>query len=228
MYMSDVSAMVLVVFYLPICIGVIWLVNRSLKKGLLGTWIRRVLLACLSIVMFLLPTWDAILGKYYLDKFCEGDGGTYLNRSERVAGIYFDERPRDDIAKAFLKRGFDFIEMGQEGDYFRYFLNKNLNLTSIKVTTLLSKYIIAYESSRTRVGPNYLNITVANQFLEHMGSKERLGGFRNYQMYTRLDKTWEGIGALQSTRCTDITKFNTQDKFQKKTKYLDIVANIKD
>jgi len=77
------------------------------------------------------------------------------------------------------------------------------------------------------VGPNYLNITVANQFLEDIDSKESLGGFRNYQIHTGLDKKLEGIGAIQSARCTDIPRLKKQDNFRKKTKYLDVLANIK-
>jgi len=71
--------------------------------------------------MFLFVTWDAILGKYYLDKFCEADSGTYINSYARIAGIYFAEKPREDIAQAFLDRGFDFIEVGEKGSYRRYF-----------------------------------------------------------------------------------------------------------
>jgi uncharacterized membrane protein YjgN (DUF898 family) len=120
MYMGGASKLVLTVLYLPLCLLILWLISRSLKKRSIQTKYRVALILFLSISMFFFATWDAILGKYYLDKYCEADGGTYINTDERVTGRYLAYRPRSETAISLLNKGYSFIEMGVDGDYVRY------------------------------------------------------------------------------------------------------------
>lgn len=225
MYMSYFSIMILIVFYLPLCYLLLRFLGKFVSNVTDSHTLKGVVIGLFSVFLFLVPTWDAILGKIYLDDLCESDGGTYINFSSNIGGIYFNESPRRDVAEKFLRMGFKIVEMGVSKPYFRYSANKFGEVSVERDVKLNSESIIAYDSYRKRVGPSYLNISVENQFLFGLNSSEVYGGFRDYQIYARIDKYWEGLGSLATTRCTDISKFNRQEHFKNKTQYLGILAN---
>ena len=63
---------------------------------------RNLLSVILAIGMFLFPTWDAILGKYYLDSYCEKKGGYYVNEGARIDQIYMNGYSSEKMAEMLL------------------------------------------------------------------------------------------------------------------------------
>ncbi len=211
MYMGNGSIMVLVLLYFPICLFILWLINRALKNACVKAIKSRVILFSIASIMFFFATWDAILGKYYLDKFCEADGGTYINTNKRIEGRYLAYKPRPETAVSLLNKGYSFIEMGKDENYVRYTFDENKTLKDVQITELTSR--VVKDGKHTKVGPDYLNITMSNSYLMDKYSKKILGGYRNFLVYTNLDKTLGGIGAIGGTRCTDISRFKDQERF---------------
>lgn len=227
MYMSDLSAMVLIVIYLPVCVGVIWLVNRSLKKGLLSTWTRRGLLVCLSIVMFLLPTWDAILGKYYLDQLCEDGGGTFVKENTKVKGIYVPYVADEKYAKSLLSYGFSFVEMKlKKGGITRFFLDQQEELTHIAAASAISHYTIGHDSNISINKPLFMfgaEITMHQTYVQNIDNGEKVAGYREYTFQTALDNKFSSVGSPPQ-RCRWIPSFQSKEKFSNQTKYFHLIS----
>jgi len=227
MYMSYVSLILITIFYF-IPVGLLLrLLNRRLKKSGVATPKRLGMVSSITVVLFLIPTWDAILGKHYLDYYCEKDGGLYDFHQERIDGLYIEYRADLHSAKQYLKRGFDFVEMGMQPDYVRFFIDANGELLEQPVAVLNSQVRRVYDDPNTRVGPDSLTLTVYNQYLEDLDTGEPVAGFRSYAFYTELDAYLGRIGATPVMRCTNIPRFQNDERFPKsESHYLDVVRSI--
>jgi len=184
MYMSYLSVIVLVVLYMPLCIAALWVVNRFLKKVSVGMLFRKVSFFLLVVALFLLPTWDAILGKYYLDKYCGRDGGMSIGKAVQLDGVYMPARHSDFTAKKMLKEGYVFFEMDYEdAGYVRFSLDDKDNLITSRVDSLLSEYAIKSEM-RINVG-EFKGVTVKlnYQYIENLNNGEIVSGYRDYYIY---------------------------------------------
>ena len=226
MYMSHLSVMLLVLFYMPVCLAVLWILNRYLKTIPLRKMVRMGVRTIIAVPMFLWPTWDAILGKYHLDKLCEEDGGTYISSDAKIEGYFSRGRARRAYAQQALAMGFHYVEYGKNGSYVRYSLNTDGNITEQTMSKILSPYRAGHEDPKTKVGPDYLNMGVSDVFIEEIQSKNRLGGFRDYYVYSHLDKKLEGIGSLPSTRCTSLPKFKKLNRFNDRSRYEKLLSGL--
>ena len=227
--MSEISAIVLVVFYLPLCIGVLFLINLFLKKSSVNLRGQRTLMACLSIMMFLIVTWDAIIGGYYLNQLCQNKGGAYINSDVLVEGIYLNSRGEARHTKLFLEKGYKFVEMNRnrsrENGYIRYQLGPDGNIEELLVSKLDSKYTRGFDNPNTKVGPDFLNITLSEQYVENIVTKKRIAGFRAYRTHTWLDRKLRGY--VYPKTCTSISKFKDLEKYNDSSHYHELITDSK-
>ncbi len=224
MYMSYVSLILITIFYF-IPVGLLLrLLNRRLKKSGFATPKRLGMVSFLAIALFLVPTWEAILGKHYLDYYCEKDGGLYDFHQERIDGFYIERRASPRIAKQYLNRGFAFVEMGTQSGYVRFSLDAKGELVEKPITDLNSHVKYLYDDPRARVGPEFLNLVVSHIYLAKIDTGSPVAGHRNYTFFTKLDEYLGKIGATFTTRCTDIPRFQNNAKFEgNESRYLDLV-----
>lgn len=112
LYISDLSLMVLAIFYLPLVVLVLWRVVRSqkltgLKKvfGLLGV----------VILAYAIPLGDVTLNSIAMTKACQ-KVGVHIYKTARVEG-YFDSLGSEDFFRH--RPGFRFVEYKRPGEIVR-------------------------------------------------------------------------------------------------------------
>lgn len=175
--------------------------------------------------MFLLPTWDAILGKYYLDKLCEADGGNYILVNKRVEGLHLKQIPSAYIAKIYLNKGYSYIEMGNEKGYTRFSYDENNEVESKPIKSYTALETIGHET-KYQVGPSYLDIRLSDKYIINKNSNEKLGGFRRYILSTRISKKIAAIGGNRQAYCGDVSKLKKQERFSTERNFEYSLANF--
>ncbi|MBQ0713510.1 MAG: hypothetical protein KBT53_11165 [Porticoccus sp.] len=229
MYMNGFSILILLGLYFPLCLVALWIISFLLKKTNIGRKFRIALIFGLAIMMFLYATWDAVLGKHYLDKFCMESGGVYINSDIYVKGIYLSSFGEPRHAKYFLEKGYQYVEMNKtknvKDGYVIYRFRANKKTIEEKITfELKSTHTRGFGDPNKKVSPSFLEISLSDQYVENFKTGNKIAGFRNYRMTTRLDRKLRGIGGNVATACTDIKKFKKLKKYEDYSNYHELIS----
>jgi hypothetical protein len=101
--------------------------------------------------------WQAIIGTYYLRKYCEKDGGLVVHGTAQTDGIYLPIHYHDPLIDRFLARGFAFVEIDKRGGgNMRFTLSNSQQVLNEQTEELRSGYKLGYDSSI----PMYKNFAV--------------------------------------------------------------------
>jgi hypothetical protein len=224
MYMPYAElALFTILYFFPIG-GLLWLLHRSMKTRNVREQTRVFTMISLSAILFLIPTWESILGKYYLDKYCEEDGGMYFNTEERITSIYISGEAQERIMRSYLERGYDFVEADAEAEaalgYVRFSYGADGNLAVEEIDSLKSQVREGFDKTVTDVGPGFLDTWMRNEYLERIDTGEVVAGFRNYAFTTRFDR----FIRADYVECTDIPRLKPTERFRYRYAYYDLVA----
>lgn len=223
LYISDTGLVLLLVVYLPLCLIALWLIGRLLRSLGCSLKARRWVRWPLALAMLLWPTWDAILGKYYLDRYCE-KGGVYAEPGIRIDGIYFPFEGSDRLAEAYLGMGFKYIEAESgDGSKIHYEMGGNGELHRKIVKVLESEYISKSGNPNMRVKPDFLEITIQHHYLMNIENKNIVAGFKNYRFQSRLDGRFTVLDVFPSISCNDLSQYKTQERYQKPSSYYSLI-----
>lgn len=228
LYISDSGLLILLVIYLPLCLLALWFVGRVLREFgcpiTASRWVR----GFLALAMLLWPTWDAIPGKYYLDRYCE-QGGVYAEPGIRIDGIYFPGKGNsgnERLAEAFLRMGFKYIEAGSDdGSIIRYERGNDGKLQRKTVSALQSQYISKVGNSNRQVQPEFLDITMVHYYLMHIETKKDVAGYKNYRFQSRFDGKYTLLDIFPSISCKDLKKYKKQERFSDPSDYYSLVIS---
>ena len=207
LYISDTGLVLLLVVYLPLCLIALWLIGRLLRSLGCSLKARRWVRWPLALAMLLWPTWDAILGKYYLDRYCE-KGGLSVNPEKKISSLYFPTEGNDEMATMYLSMGFQFIEANDEGGKYRqYQLGRNGELISRIVEKRKSSFIREYDFSQARMKPEYLGIKMNRHFIKRIIDDEIIAEYRDFYFQSRLDKNITILDVNPGVRCSELKKY---------------------
>lgn len=217
MYMSHLSVLLLVLFYLPVCLGVLWFINFLVRKMSFGKVVRAMICIVFTVPMFLLPTWDAILGKYYLDQLCKRDGGFSSNKPLFSDGFYIPSNKSRFTAQKILDRGFVFLEMkGLDNRFIRYTLDIDGDLSDEFTEELKSTYILNSDMQLPFGEYHGLMYTLDRHYVANFKTGELLREFKNY--YFRggyIDRILMSAYGVYVVGCTDtdssLNRFSTEN-----------------
>lgn len=133
------------VIYLAIAIAVTVLLVRRFRARR-----TKVIAGIISVlVFFLIPTWDVIAGKIYLQYLCKTDGGMRVYKTVELGPEYWfpDGRPRFITSKGLadqelLGNRYEFSSKSQENYSLFFHINKNTEVVSERKTgAILAEYI---------------------------------------------------------------------------------------
>jgi hypothetical protein len=98
-----------------------------------------------GLVMFLIPTWDIIPGRYHFHGLCEKDAGLYIYETAQVDGFYFKDGGSGQ-AMEFLSKGFEYLEATADiNKLARYYLNDHGELEKTHINKPTSKFVVLKE-----------------------------------------------------------------------------------
>lgn len=225
MYMSSYSVFLLLVCYLPICVLVMYLLKRLLKNASFSVGFIGLVLAVVSVALFLFPTWDAILGKYYLDNYCEKDGGFIRLNDIELESLYIAATGNDKLAMNYLKRGFKYIETESgDGKYRRYEMDDKGDLISRNIDVISSQYTRVIGNSNTRVPPAYLKLKVKHEYIMEIESNDIVAGTKEYYFYSRIDANFPGLDVSVGTYCSELDKYSKSARFMNSKNLYEIMS----
>ncbi len=228
MYLSLNAKMWLMILYLPPCLLLLFLVKKvQTSRGVVPRTIQitRVLLA---LFLFLVPTWQAILGKFYLDYYCRNDGGIFINSQERVDSVYFESNPNIHAARPHLARGFDYIEFGREkGEIARYSFNDEGEIVVESVSESTSDYEFDFFGPNIPVGPELVGISKSELFLRNRHTNEIVAGYREYEFVSDIEKIFSITGSTGSVKCRTTPRLSGNPQYEERAGFLDRVASKK-
>ena len=226
MPLSGLSLIVLLVLYLPVCMLLILHLRKMLRSNDVSKRSIMFITTFLSLGLFLLPTWDAIAGKYYLNLYCKTDGGTYINTNEVINGIYYRSTSTDENAIKALKRGFDFVEFDNEKEGYVRFNLQGDKLEKSYANKLKSKYEWGYALEEQV--PNILNVNlfVTERFVRQIEDGRKIAGFKNYLVSPWVDNLWGDFSLQAGRECKALEKYKTDQKYQNSILYLQIISGL--
>lgn len=112
LYISDLSLLVLAIFYLPLVIWVLWRVVRSAKL----TGLKKVFAVLVVLILaYVIPLGDVTLNSIAMAKACQRVG-VHIYKTARVEG-YFDSLGSEDFFRH--RPGFQFVEYKRPGETVR-------------------------------------------------------------------------------------------------------------
>ena len=223
MYLSGFTLLVLFGIYLPCCLLALFIAAKIQSRLGVRRPIIGFTLAALALAALLAPTWEGILGKHYLDRYCDQDGGLYVNGSVPVDSLYFYDRSLNkEDALAILAGGFSFIEHEKPGVINRFWM-QNAQLMSLEVDASSSKFVLEDVHNKVNLSPRYLNIFEAGLLLRNRHTGEIIAGFRDYYLANDIDDALSFVGGAGNTACSTAARFAGRSRYDK-SHFRDLIA----
>lgn len=156
-------------------IGLALLISYWVRRGFNTPKAKHIAQTLTLITFALIPTWDIIPGKLYLNHLCETEGGLKIYKTvEGVDGFYYF--PGAELKQEALDQyGYKYLEAGAESSFYRYSLKKG-NLAKEKISQVFSKYGVQLLSVDL-----FLNVKKYSETIVKLQTKEVLA--RKNQFY---------------------------------------------
>lgn len=220
MYISPVIVLLSLVIYLPICLLLLYLLRKLQKRLGVKEIFIQIARYCLVLLLFLLPTWEAILGKHHLDKYCDLNGGLYTNVDLPIDSLYLKNSVPamyPDHIREMLDYGFEFIDIEAAGQVYRYRygddggiageFDADGNIVGQKVAKKFSDYVVRHAEGNNKSPHSYLRIVERGFVLKNRNTGEIISGYRDYVFINNLDGL---IGVIMGDRyvaCSTVTRY---------------------
>lgn len=249
-YISPLSALVIWLAYMPACgIGLL-LLNIIYKACAVPVSVRAPLHVLMAVGLFVYPTWDGFVGKYYLTKMCEMDGGVYFKAGVNIDSVYipaikanvkkaiFGDESNEAISKRY-KRTFDSYKDNLEagifevpakdvsGKYVRFLYGEKGSFSAEIVDSLISNYIEdsistarSYAAMHGSVIPG-IYLGYIDSFYQNRSTNEKVFGFKNYIFIYTYDRYLTPLGSAPYMDCKALKKGDPKFNNLKKFEYLE-------
>ncbi|MFT4824833.1 MAG: hypothetical protein ACJASY_001129 [Halioglobus sp.] len=227
MYISPILVLYSIVFYLPVCLLFLYLLRKLQKR--LGVENRFIQITRYSLVplLFLVPTWEAILGKYHLDSICDGDGGMFKNGIVSVDSLYMTP-PRvgnsPHSVEKWLSYGFKFIDTETAGEVYRYRVDENGiavgeidergQIIGHKVTENISQYTVEHYATEPKLVGNFIRIGESGRVLKNRNTGEIVAGYRDYVFASKMDLLVAFPIRGRFVACSTVTRYRDLPRYK--------------
>ncbi|HEY9035473.1 MAG TPA: hypothetical protein VIM96_02040 [Pseudomonadales bacterium] len=234
-YISPLSAVVIWIAYIPACGIGLYLLNKIYKVMGLPVPIRASMHVLMAIGLFVYPTWDGFVGKYYLNKMCDLDGGVYVRPGVKINSLYVSYIKANIYPVISGNESLDSLAASYKRTFDRYKERTDLSVFEIPAKDVSGKYIKFYyddseifraeisekissqyeelstgslDSFNEMYGAIFPKIYLGNLdfFYRDRVTKERVFGFKNYKFIYSYDRYLSPIGSAPSVDCHAIRK----------------------
>ena len=165
LYITAGSVFVLVLFYLPVVLFVLWRIARSKRLSRLG---KAFILPLFLFVAYAIPLWDVTQNSFAMAKVCP-TAGLHVYKQVKVEG-YFDRSASEQVLERYPYR---FIEYTRPGEKITRLERDSTGTISKSIhDTPMSEYQVEYEDWKL---DRTLKAFVLRDVIKHTATSQVVG-----------------------------------------------------
>lgn len=141
LYITEAPIFVLLIFYLPIVLFILWRIARSKRFGKIA---KAVVIPVFLIIAYVIPLGDVTLNSLAMAKVCP-KAGLHVYKQVKVEG-YFDPSGSSEDLK---RLGYRYIEYARFGEKpIRLERSSDGTIKKIQLENITAEYEVVYEASK--------------------------------------------------------------------------------